>query len=258
MNQGASFVIPAAGAPGGIQLTQGVSGRFFFIVAASENLNLQVFNGSSQVGDFKGFGGGLGQWFPDGFTRIEIQTVSGNAGTITLLVGEDISSYTALTGTVNVIDQFSGENQVQLGNAFVGNGVFGAAGAGEQSAMVLRNPVGSGKKVFVKNVICAPATGPNCLVGSFPIATALTGEIAGGSANKMLGGGASVCQVKAGHVTGVTPAGFVLFEKRNVNLTPEWDLRNREIMLPAGTALLIFDGTANETLNAAIEWEERI
>lgn len=74
-------------------------GRFFYVIAASEGLNIQGFDSSeNQIVDITGLGAGIGGGPLDSqVVKWRVQTASGNAGSITLAITNDPTTYAAIS-----------------------------------------------------------------------------------------------------------------------------------------------------------------
>ena len=86
---------PAGGA------TYNLVGSKFSLLAASEPLNIKLFVNTQQVADLQGFIAGLdaGPFCPP-FTKIQIETQSGNVGNAIIGVGDEDISYNPMAGTL--------------------------------------------------------------------------------------------------------------------------------------------------------------
>jgi|GEM_PF-5183763 len=248
-----ALVIPATAAGG---LVIGRSAKFYLIAAASENLIITGFKGSSQVIDVQGMGAGWGDWLDDGFDRLVITTASGAAGTITIALGDDFANYSTLTATVNTIDQSSPKYAAVSGRGYTC--AFGAGPVAAQYARVqLRNPAGSGVNLVVTALqafVTAAAAGAALYMNG--LATAADFANAEAIAPTLIGNAvASVAKATQDTNAASIANGLGLFPLQT-NIITDPDLDNMVVVVPPGYAFQIGIQTVNMAIYGMLHWEE--
>lgn len=246
-----ALVIPATAAG---SLIVAKSAKFYLIAAASEDLIITVYKGSSQVGDVQGMGAGWADWLPDGFDRIVINTASGLAGTVTIAVGDDYAQYTTLTATVNVLDTSSPTFTTASSQGWI-VATQQAAVAGDFCYFKIRNPAASGFNIFVKgeNLFAAAAGGvlQQWLQADTGLnyGTVLTPR----SRNNIAGVGPAFPGVASGETTAAPPAtlaGSMLLPLPQAG-TPI-DISNYPFEIQPGDEMVFKNTTVNSSLSGYI------
>lgn len=95
------FNIAAGAFPDGGS-TYNIVGSKFFLLAASEPLNVQLYRGASLVADLEGFQGGLRAGpYCEAFNSVRLTTQSGAAGNALIGVGDEDMDYNPMAGALN-------------------------------------------------------------------------------------------------------------------------------------------------------------
>ncbi|MBD5803860.1 hypothetical protein AZOA_33010 [Azoarcus sp. Aa7] len=165
-----------------------VVGDFFKVLSSTGTINVNVDTGASL--DLMP-GQGLREF---NFNTLTITDKSGAANSGKILVGFSGMIDDRVTGEVSVID--GGRSRTLAGVAFWGKG-YAAAVAGQLSFVALCNPVGSGKKLLVEQVMAGLVAGAAGSV-SVGFGAAGIGALQRYGTSKISSGSASVGEIRFG------------------------------------------------------------
>lgn len=242
-----TFTIPAGGSfP--LQCT----GRYFRVNSATGSLKVE---GQGSFGPMGAVGVGQGlrlRPVDQPFQRLSFVDTSGSPNIVTVIIADADFVDNTVLGSVSVID---GEKARTLaGGMFAGAPVVGAL-AGNYGSVQLWNPAGTAKNLIVTqlDVIAIGAPGNPIIAAN---AAALTTAYAAGVANKKLGGGAGVGQLRTDQTVGVPATVGTLKNVQTSNTANfPWPIKGA-IVVPPGFGLLIFNNTIAQGVGANLEWFE--
>ncbi len=255
---------PAGGA------TYNLVGSKFSLLAASEPLNVKLFVNTQQVADLQGFIAGLdaGPFCPP-FTKIQIETQSGNVGNAIIGVGDEDISYNPMAGTltfsnpaVSAAAQPLATNtnpltSAQAGNYFSTAAVLPAVAGQFGIVQLSNNGYVNAARATITGI---RLTNPNAAPLSFQIATLaadysfatnvqINGMLAGGPLSKF------ICTSE----TGVAFVGLKILKIPTVSANSTLDVQlNAPIVLPIGVvqSLIILAQTVDAAFTAELIWAE--
>lgn len=253
-----------------------VPGSKFFLLAASEPLNIVLYAGTQRVGEIDGMQGGLevGPFCPE-LTGFNVTTQSGLAGSAIIGIGEEDMSYNPLAGTLtftnpainsnaNATPATSSAEALQSLNQLNFSAFASVAAVASQfcSIEIGNGGIGNAKTATITGVILnnKGAATVSVQLGTGPESISLTGGTVT-PVNVYSGGRASVFNVYEG-VDGVvrTPPQFNLM--RSVQLAAgeqaEIDLTKNPIILPAGVvaSFVAQCTTADSPVDFEVHWTE--
>lgn len=229
------FTIAAGALPAGGS-SYSIGGTKFFLLAASEPLNVQLFRGATLVGDLSGFNGGLSAGpFCEAFTSFSLSTQSGLAGNALIGVGDEALDYNPLAGSLSfstsqtnaqaipaasLTDPATAQSQRQqnytITNAFL-------AVVGDYDSLAIGNGgYANGKTITVKSVVI---TNPNAAAQSVQLGTAIAS-----------GGGADLTPINL--YAGGAPSAFYVTRNVGHMATPPFNLV-KEVQVPANGQLTV-------------------
>jgi hypothetical protein len=223
-----------------------LSGRYFFVMNQQSLIDITVNRQNTAVGVAKGLSQGF-RYGPaaEKFTSLDVKNANGNAQRIQLAIADDPVEYTALTGTVNVIDQSTGRAVALAQRAFIGF-ILHAPATGQYVAVQLWNPADSGRNVILKRIYTDDGETSSIDVG---FSSAPIGSNYSRGFNKYSLGARSGAQLR-GDVTAAEHGGS--FAK----VTGYLSFDNMEIVLAPGSGLTAGPSTTGQYMRAAFEWEE--
>lgn len=273
-----SFSIAAGALPAGGS-AYSIGGSKFFLLAASEPLNIQLYKNAKLVGDLTGFNGGLSVGpFCEAFTSFSLATQSGLIGDALIGVGDETIDYNPLAGTLNFSNPagaatatpapatVSTGQQTTVNQQNFGATVTVAASAGNVAEFELAcggfpNPKQATiNKLRVHNSGAAAVNVILSVASSFIVITD-----AGPVANNLFAGGAAntfTVYAKAGPSAGLpTPPTIKLLKTVNIPAASdvEIDLTSAPIVLQKGPvrSLFVYCDTPNTAITFSLDWAEQ-
>jgi len=137
--------------PAGGQITLGTQGRFFMLMKATGNVDIDFIGaGNTTIGQAIDVGASFKGTLPKVFEHVKITDVSGADNSVQIGVGEEWADYgkvlTEITGTVKV-DQVP-----SIPNPVFANSLGTTAGAGTYSTVSYTNPPDSTKIAYIRRV----------------------------------------------------------------------------------------------------------
>ncbi len=264
------FAIAGGSSPAG-GATYNLVGSKFSLLAASEPLNIKLFVKTQQVADLQGFIAGLeaGPFCPP-FTKIQMETQSGNVGNAIIGVGDEDIAYNPMAGTltfsnpaVSAAAQSLATNtnpltSAQAGNYFSVAAVVPAVSAAFGFLQIGNNGYANGKRATITGI---RLTNPNAVALSFTIATLGSNYIPTTNPlpNNMLAGGSGsffICGVGAAASFGGVQH---LLKNPTVEANSTLDVQlDAPIVLPVGVvqSLEIIAQTLDIPFTVEVLWTE--
>ena len=271
------FSIAAGALPAGGS-SYSIGGSKFFLLAASEPLNVQLFRGATLVGDLSGFNGGLSAGpFCEAFTSFSLSTQSGLAGNALIGVGDEALDYNPLAGTLNFSNPagaatatpapatISTSQQATVNQQNFGATVTVAAVAGDQATFeIAAGGYANPKQATINKLLVhngsAAAVNVILTVASSYIGTSSAGAVAH---NLFAGGAANTFTVYAQAVaTAGLPAPPTISPLKTVNIPAnsdvEIDMTAAPIVLEKGVvrSFFVYCDTADVPITFSLDWSE--
>ncbi|MEV8140611.1 hypothetical protein [Pseudarthrobacter oxydans] len=136
-----------------------VQGSYFKILSATGMVDVT----GDTFGTVEALQAGQGLRGQD-FGRLVVRDRSGGSNMVRLLIGDDQFIDDRISGEVVVIEGNKGRSIA--GKAFTATTVFGAASAGNVNQVALYNPVGSGARLVVNNIVAGVSQGGQLLIST--------------------------------------------------------------------------------------------
>lgn len=253
-----------------------VPGAKFFLLAASEPLNVELYAGTQRVGEVDGMQGGLevGPFCP-ALTGFKVTTQSGLAGSALIGVGEEEMSYNPLAGALSFTNPAAGAiavpvittlgNQTSHAQQNFGVSASLAAVAAAVPALEISNGGSANGKTATINGIHISNPGAVAINVTIAVVAASVGLNGTQTINNFYTNGvasAFSCTANTG-----APAGFpgppTIKILKVINIaaggSQDIDLSRSPIILPVGTAasLWIVSDTVDQAITYGVEWSEQ-
>lgn len=243
-----NYVVP----PTGLHIQAG--GNFLFLMSEQSPVTITVLRSHSAIGRAENITSGF-RYGPAAarFDELVIESKDGNQQTIQLAISDDPVDYTALTGTVNVIDQSTGRAVALRNEAFMGY-AEAAASATLPSYVQLWNPADSGVNVIL-NRISKYNSGAGGSISEYILNAELAGQIVATTSKNVGGAAAAKAQFYEGNQVALSGASVIY--KISPGGDAARDYLGREIVINPGFGYAIANGVANDYVRATFEWQEQ-
>lgn len=262
----AAGAFPAGGS------TYNLVGTRFFLLAASEPLNVQLYRGSTLVGDFSGFNGGMKAGpYCEAFTSVRLSTQSALAGNALIGVGDEDMDYNPVAGTLNFTNPGANTSAISPAtNAQISGSQANfsalltiAASVGQNAIVTLGNITGqaNGKTATVNSVtLTNNSAGPMTLNLGLSTVTGLSNVVA--TPTNLYGGGPGPSLSLFGGAGGSLggPPNFDIFKVVTLAAAQvlDIDFSGAPPFLPLGkNSFAIESVTADASLSVAVQWSEK-
>ncbi len=186
------------------------------------------------------------------YKRLTIIDRSGAANSGTIIVADNYFVDERVAGEVSTI---SGGFARSLANAAYAGGSSIGPLAGNYSALQLWNPTGSNKNLVITDVIANSYTASTNTM--FRSANAALTALVGNPVAKLMGGAASVAEMRSDQTPAMAGVGNLLpFVSASTSISSQYRF-DEPIVLPPNTGLIISGSIVNAAMIAAFQFWER-
>ncbi|MEW6258035.1 MAG: hypothetical protein AB1592_18940 [Pseudomonadota bacterium] len=228
----------------GEQWVIGIVGDSVRVSASSYPVTVALYSGGREIGRMSGMEAGD---YARGVKFDQVRIISADAQSVTVQVAGGGVGSDRVTGEVSVIDGAGA--RTKAGVAFFAGASAGAA-AGFYSGVQLWNPAGSGKRIVVSRIFAGTAAGPSLMhVRSM---TSALSVLDSSPSNKLIGGAASVSQVRKSSSEATIPGDLVMLFSMASSQKEAVELKE-PVVLGDGFGLSVFVNAVNVTVTAAFE-----